>query len=239
MTFIRPENEAAERAALGAVDVEAIRHGFNAQHNVRQAEEAAEGLRHVPLHFDDTPALTLWQLRSRARRFVRRHGKGVIFIDYLQLLRLGRRGESRHLEVAEITATLKALARELDVPVVALCQLARSAEHESDPYRMLAYLRESGSIEQDADIVVTLVRLSEGERKQLAEQAGGSAEDYRGIIHAAVAKNRTGRIGKSRLRLDLKSQQFRPIEAAPARPAEARPAPCPPAAEAPGEDALF
>src|SRR5206468_9451299 len=109
---------------------------------------------------DDTPGLTVAALRTRARRLKRRQGLGLIVVDYLQLMRspAGMRSENRVQEVSEITRGLKAIAKELDVPVLSLSQLSRAVEQRDDKRPQLADLRESGSIEQDADVVMFIFR---------------------------------------------------------------------------------
>ncbi len=125
-------------------------------HFVRVSREIAD----IPLVIDDTPAITLSALRTRCRRLQRTQGLGLVIVDYLQLMRpaLGTRPESRVLEISQITQGLKALAKELAVPVLALSQLSRSVESREDKRPQLADLRESGSIEQDADMVMFVYR---------------------------------------------------------------------------------
>ena len=138
-------------------------------HKIRQGElsndeferlvTAAQELHRLPLYIDDTPALSISAVRTRARRLKRQHGLGLIIIDYLQLLRgSGSSSENRVQEVSEITRGLKALAKELDVPVIALSQLSRAVEQREDKRPLLSDLRESGSIEQDADVVMFVYR---------------------------------------------------------------------------------
>ncbi len=121
---------------------------------------AAQDLRQVPLYIDDTPALTISQLRQRARRVKRQNGLELIIVDYLQLLQGGsdKRNDGRVQEISEITRGLKTLAKELDVPVIALSQLSRAVEQREDKRPQLSDLRESGSIEQDADVVTFIFR---------------------------------------------------------------------------------
>src|SRR5690606_35544945 len=112
----------------------------------------------APLHIDDTPGQTLTSIRARARRLKQRGELDLIVIDYLQLANTGRRHESREREVAELSRGLKLLAKEIDVPVVVCAQLNRASEQRSDKRPTLSDLRESGAIEQDADIVILLHR---------------------------------------------------------------------------------
>lgn len=124
--------------------------------------EVSRKLYKVPLYIDDTPAVSVMTLRNRARRLQRQHGLGLIVIDYLQLLDShgpsSKRSENRVQEISDITRSLKALAKELNVPVIALSQLSRAVEQREDKRPQLADLRESGSIEQDADVVMFVFR---------------------------------------------------------------------------------
>jgi replicative DNA helicase len=124
----------------------------------RRFVDAAKSLEACPLYIDDTPALPISQLAARARRLKRTHGLDVIIVDYLQLLRPATAKDSRVNEVSEITQGLKAIAKELDIPVIALSQLSRQVENREDKRPQLSDLRESGSIEQDADIVMFVYR---------------------------------------------------------------------------------
>ncbi|MCT6837731.1 MAG: replicative DNA helicase, partial [Bifidobacteriales bacterium] len=120
----------------------------------------ATELQRLPLHIDDTPAISLSAMRTRCRRLARTHGLSLVVVDYLQLMRpaIGTRPDSRVLEISMITQGLKAIAKELDVPVIALSQLSRQVESRDDKRPMLSDLRESGSIEQDADAVMFVYR---------------------------------------------------------------------------------
>ena len=138
-----------------------IRKGNVKQQELQQFIEASHELSQIPLYIDDTPALSIGALRTRARRAQRQHGCDVIIVDYLQLLRgsgSSQSESSRVQEVSEITRGLKAIAKELNVPVVALSQLSRAVEQREDKRPQLSDLRESGSIEQDADIVTFIFR---------------------------------------------------------------------------------
>ncbi len=140
------------------VPSEQIRRGDMTEAEFRRFVEAAKELESCPLYIDDTPALPISQLAARARRLKRTHGLDVLFVDYLQLLRANTRSDSRVNEVSEITQGLKAIAKELDIPVVALSQLSRQVENREDKRPQLSDLRESGSIEQDADVVMFVFR---------------------------------------------------------------------------------
>jgi replicative DNA helicase len=147
----------ADQASISSHD---IRTGRISTEEYGKLVDVMHRLSHVPLFIDDTAGLTISQLRTRARRLKRQHGLSLIIIDYLQLLRpaAGSRQENRVQELSEITRSLKQLAKELNVPVIALSQLSRQVEQREDKRPQLADLRESGSIEQDADVVMFIYR---------------------------------------------------------------------------------
>jgi len=145
-------SEAAE------VPSEQIRKGDMTEAEFRRFVEAAKSLESCPLYIDDTPALPISQLAARARRLKRTHGLDVLIIDYLQLVRPATAKDSRVNEVSEITQGMKAIAKELHIPVIALSQLSRQVENREDKRPQLSDLRESGSIEQDADVVMFVYR---------------------------------------------------------------------------------
>ena len=146
-------SEAAE------VPSEQIRRGDMSEEDFRRFVEAAKQLESCPLFIDDTPALPISQLAARARRLKRQHGLDVLIVDYLQLVRpASSRDQGRVNEVSEITQGLKAIAKELNIPVIALSQLSRQVEAREDKRPQLSDLRESGSIEQDADVVMFVFR---------------------------------------------------------------------------------
>ena len=137
---------------------EQIRRGDMTEVEFRRFVDAAKALEACPLFIDDTPALPICQLAARARRLKRTHGLDVLIVDYLQLVRRLRPKTPGARRVAEITMGLKAIAKELDIPVVALSQLSRQVENRDDKRPQLSDLRESGSIEQDADVVMFVFR---------------------------------------------------------------------------------
>src|SRR6056297_2305381 len=145
-------SEAAE------VPSEQIRRGDMTETEFRRFVDAAKALEACPLFIDDTAALPISQLAARARRLKREHGLDALFVDYLQLCRANSAKDSRVNEVSEITQGLKAIAKELDIPVVALSQLSRQVENREDKRPQLSDLRESGSIEQDSDVVMFVYR---------------------------------------------------------------------------------
>ncbi|QDL93096.1 replicative DNA helicase [Paroceanicella profunda] len=140
------------------VPSEQIRRGDMTEEEFRRFVEAAKALEKMPLYIDDTPALPISTLAARARRLKRQHGLDVVVIDYLQLVRPATAKDSRVNEVSEITQGLKAIAKELNLPVIALSQLSRQVENREDKRPQLSDLRESGSIEQDADVVMFVFR---------------------------------------------------------------------------------
>ena len=150
----------------------------------------AIGRLEVPLFLDDNPRVTVMEIRAKARRLKARHGGlALIVIDYLQLMTGGGGAENRQLEVSEISRNLKILARELEVPIVALSQLSRNLETRGDKRPMLSDLRESGSLEQDADVVMFLYR----------DEVYSSESPDKGSAEVIVAKHRSGPIGTKRL----------------------------------------
>jgi replicative DNA helicase len=146
----------AEQAEISS---ESLRSGKITREEFQKLSFASQRLAELPLYIDDTPALTIAALRSRARRLKRRHGIGLVVVDYLQLLQgSGRANDNRVNEISEISRGLKTLAKELEVPVIALSQLSRAVEQREDKRPQLSDLRESGSIEQDADMVWFIYR---------------------------------------------------------------------------------
>lgn len=182
-------------------------------HSVRtgkfKAEEGAKISRTVhklskaPIYIDDTPALNILELRAKARRLKTEKQIGMIIVDYLQLMSSSFRAESREREISIISRSLKALAKELDIPVVALSQLNRAVEQTSDKRPMLSHLRESGSIEQDADVVLFLYRPEVYEIEQY--QDGESTE---GIAEVIIGKQRNGPIGEVKLQFIKEYARF-------------------------------
>lgn len=170
----------------------------------------------LPLFIDDTAALTVTSVRSRARRLKRQHGLDLIVIDYLQLLQGSEKhGDNRVQEISEITRSLKALAKELDIPVLALSQLSRAVETRDDKRPQLADLRESGSIEQDADVVMFVYREEYYEaRKEPSEDSDKHMKwlekmtKIHNLAEVIVAKQRHGSIGTIKLFFDGKYTKF-------------------------------
>ena len=163
--------------------------------------ETADLLRTAPLFINETPAISTLELRSQARRLKAEYGLGLIVVDYLQLMRSSRRTDSRELEISDISRSLKAIAKELDVPVVALSQLNRKVEERKDNRPLLSDLRESGAIEQDADIVIFLYR----------EEVYKPDTPKKGIAELIIGKHRNGRIGTVELAFLPQYTAFEPL----------------------------
>ncbi len=163
------------------------------------------GIYRAPLYLDETPGLSITELRTKARRLVREKGVKMIMIDYLQLMNAtGMKLGSREQEVSTISRSLKALAKELNIPIIALSQLNRSTETRDDKRPVLSDLRESGAIEQDADIVCFIHR-PEYYTKSTEDAEG---HDIRGLAQLIVAKHRSGAVGDVKLRFVSKFAKF-------------------------------
>ncbi len=175
------------------VNLRAIREGFLAERDFPKLTGAAGKLANAPLFIDDTSGLSILQMRARARRMWQQHGIKLFVIDYLQLLHsTSRRAENRQQEIADISNGIKALAKELSVPVIVLSQLNRELEKDKDRKPRLSDLRESGAIEQDADLVALLYKPSRGEE----EDAGSVAVETDAIpVNLLIAKQRNGPTG--------------------------------------------
>ncbi|MCI0364659.1 MAG: replicative DNA helicase, partial [Phycisphaerales bacterium] len=183
--------------------------------------DACGDLENAPIFIDDTPGLTLLQLRTKARRMVSKHKVQALLVDYLQLLSTGTRTESRQVEVGEISRGIKAMGRELNIPVICLSQLNRGPEDRMGNRPRMSDLRESGSLEQDADVVALIHReeyYHQGEDKwheEMEEFAlGGQPEkDLRGVAELIIAKQRNGPTGTVKLSWISQSTRFRDYHA--------------------------
>lgn len=174
------------------IDSNRLRGGFISQEDWQNATDAAGILNEMPIFIDDTPNISAMEIRAKARKLYQKHGElGLIIIDYLQLMKAPFKSERRDLEIAEISRSLKALAKELNVPVIALSQLNRMLEQRPDKRPRLSDLRESGALEQDADIVAFIYR-DEVYNKEANNPKKGTAE----II---VSKNRNGATGTAHM----------------------------------------
>ncbi|HBS49641.1 MAG TPA: replicative DNA helicase [Rhodobacteraceae bacterium] len=198
------------------VPSEQIRRGDMTEAEFRRFVDAAKSLESCPLFIDDTPALPISQLAARARRLKRTHGLDVLMVDYLQLVRGSGRSENRVNEISEITMGLKAIAKELDIPVIALSQLSRQVESRDDKRPQLSDLRESGSIEQDADVVMFVFREEyyvEREKPsddRLDEMAAWQErmERLHGKAEVIIGKQRHGPIGTVELSFEGRFTRF-------------------------------
>ena len=198
------------------VPSEQIRRGDMTEEEFRRFVDAAKELEACPLFIDDTPALPISQLAARARRLKRTHGLDVLIVDYLQLVRPATAKDSRVNEVSEITQGLKAIAKELDIPVVALSQLSRQVEQREDKRPQLSDLRESGSIEQDADVVMFVFReeyYKEREKPgdhdlEALSKWQEDMEKVHGKAEVIIGKQRHGPIGTVELSFEGRFTRF-------------------------------
>ncbi len=207
------------------ISSENLRMGKISQTDFRNLARASAELESLPLFIDDTPALTIAALRTRARRLKRRHGIGLVVVDYLQLLAgSGKASDGNRVqEISEISRGLKTLAKELQVPVIALSQLSRAVEQREDKQPMLSDLRESGSIEQDADIVMFVYREeyyvqsrepkrpNEGDDAKIFDDHAKWATDMErvfGLAELIIAKQRHGATGKVKMRFENRITRF-------------------------------
>ncbi len=168
------------------VDAQRMRTGHLEGDDWEKLSMAIGSLSEAQIYIDDTPGITVSDIRAKCRRLKKEKGLGMILIDYLQLIQgRGKAGENRQQEVSEISRTLKQIARELEVPVIALSQLSRGVEQRQDKRPMMSDLRESGSIEQDADIVAFLYR----------DDYYDKESEKKNIIEIIIAKQRNGPVG--------------------------------------------
>jgi replicative DNA helicase len=225
----------AEQLAMRLLSAQAqlssddLRRGKLRDADFRKVVQASQDLAERPLFIDDTPALSVAALRTRARRLKRRHGLSLLVVDYLQLVRpVSSSGQSNRVqEIAEITQGLKAIAKELNIPVLALSQLSRAVEQREDKRPQLADLRESGAIEQDADVVMFVYRdeyyQERSEPRQRPEESDERFQErYQawqkryeaslGIADVIIAKQRNGPIGSIRLSFEATRGRFSNFE---------------------------
>lgn len=167
------------------VDAHKVRTGFLSQADWPRLVNAAGKLSEAPIYIDDAPGATVLEIRAKARRMKAQFDIKMIVLDYLQLMQGPLRADNRQQEISEISRSLKALARELNVPLIAISQLSRAVEQRSDHRPQLSDLRESGAIEQDADLVLLLLR----------EEYYNPTEENRGMAEVIIAKQRNGPVG--------------------------------------------
>ena len=172
-------------SSLGRVDQTHLRTGTFPDEDWSRINTAVQLMSEAPIFIDDAPSLSPTDIRARARRLHREHGLGLIVVDYLQLMQVEGSKENRATELSEISRSLKALAKELELPVIALSQLNRSVEQRNDKRPVMSDLRESGAIEQDADLIIFIYR----------EEVYNQDTPRKGIADIAIAKQRNGPIG--------------------------------------------
>jgi len=191
---------------VGSVEVKKMRKGELTDLDWHQLNNAANKMFEAPIFIDDTPAISVLELRAKARRLHKSENIGLLIVDYLQLVTTSGRVESRQQEVSYISRSLKALAKELDIPVMALSQLSRAVESRTDQRPRLADLRESGAIEQDADLVMFIYR---------PELAAGFANqedrDIENLAKLLLEKNRNGPTGTVEVTFVKEFTQFKDI----------------------------
>ena len=176
-------------SSLGRVNQSHLRTGNFSEEDWSRIQGAMAQLSNAPLYVDETPALTPTEVRARARRLKRERGLGLIVVDYLQLMQVSGTKENRATEISEISRSLKALAKELQVPVIALSQLNRAVEQRTDKKPVMSDLRESGAIEQDSDVILLIYR----------EEVYDPNTTRRGVADIIIAKQRNGPIGEVQL----------------------------------------
>lgn len=189
--------------AEGNIDAQNLRTGNLTPDDWGKLTMAMGSLSNAGIYIDDTPGIRVSDIRAKCRRLKQEKGLGLIIIDYLQLIQgSGRNRENRQQEVSEISRSLKALARELEVPVIALSQLSRSVEQRQDKRPMMSDIRESGSIEQDADIVAFLYR----------DDYYNTESENKNIIEIIIAKQRNGPVGTVQLAFVKEYNKFVNLE---------------------------
>ncbi len=171
------------------VDAHKVRTGYLSPSDWPRLTAAAGKLSEAPIFIDDSPAISVMELRAKARRLKAHQGIKLIILDYMQLMRGSGHAENRQQEISDISRSLKSLARELDVPIVAISQLSRAVEARTDHRPQLSDLRESGAIEQDADVVVLILR----------EEYYKPTPENEGIAEVIIAKQRNGPVGSMKL----------------------------------------
>ena len=172
-------------SSLGRVDQTHLRTGKFPDEDWSRINTAVQLMSDAPIFIDDSPALSPTEIRARARRLKREHGLGLIVLDYLQLMQVHGSTENRATEISEISRSLKALSKELELPIIALSQLNRSVEQRTDKRPVMSDLRESGAIEQDADLIVFIYR----------EEVYNAETPRKGVADISIAKQRNGPIG--------------------------------------------
>jgi replicative DNA helicase len=185
--------------SVGRIDQQRLRTGRLTDEDWPRLSEAIERMHAAPLYIDETPAMNALELRARARRLAREYKQlGLVVVDYLQLMSATAAGENRATEISEISRSLKALAKELKVPVIALSQLNRTVETRTDKRPVMSDLRESGAIEQDADVILFIYR----------DEVYNPETSDRGVAEIIIGKQRNGPIGRVNLRFGGEFTRF-------------------------------
>lgn len=195
------KEELVDRLLVSQANIDAwrLKSGRLSEEDFTQLSEAMGELAEAPLFIDDTPGISIMEMRTKARRLQLEHGMRFLIVDYLQLVDPGRRLENRVQEVSLVSQNLKNLARELKIPILAVSQLSRAVEHRGEKRPQLADLRESGAIEQDADVVVFLYR----EEAELSDRM---------LTNVVIAKHRNGPLGEFQMLFDGPHIKFHPVE---------------------------
>jgi replicative DNA helicase len=202
------------------VDMQRVRKGMIDDNELGELQKACGELFNKPVYIDDTPGLTPLTIRAKCRRLKSQYDIQLVVVDYLQLMHLGTRVESRQQEVSTMSRYMKSLAKELDVPVIVLSQLNRSPEHRDGHRPRMSDLRESGSIEQDADVIMLLHRedyYAKDVNKELGEGIDGESEprDSENTAEIIIAKQRNGPTGTVKLHFDSRFTRFENLSRAP------------------------
>jgi len=194
-------------AAQSGVDLWRIRTGrLHDELDFKLIEKALDTLSQAPIFIDDTPSLDILQIRTMARRLQLEHGLGALIIDYLQLVRPLNTNESEVQQITQVSRFLKSLARELQIPVIAVSQLSRAVEQRESRIPRLSDLRASGSIEQDADVVMFIYRKDKDKKEELI------SHEERNTAEIIIAKHRNGPTGSVTLKFDPGCVCFRTID---------------------------
>ena len=187
--------------AEAKVDQHRLRTGDLSEEDWRKLHETKDKIANIPIFIDDTPGITVRQVRAKARQLKAEKGLGLIVIDYLQLMQGSKKVENRQQEISEISRSLKGLAKELNVPVLALAQLSRSVEQRDKKRPIMSDLRESGSLEQDADLVMFIYR----------DEYYNRDSEKKGIAEIIIAKHRNGPVGYVELGFLSEYTKFVPL----------------------------
>ena len=196
--------------SYGRINSNRLRTGYLGENDWPRLTKAMNDLVEVPMYLDDTPNLSVLEIRSKARRLQKGYGLKFLVIDYIQLIRGSSRSDNRALELSLISRQLKGLAKELNIPVLCLSQLSRKVEERTDKRPMLSDLRESGAIEQDADLVVFLYR--DAYYKKLSGKKDKEQEQVDNTSEVIVAKHRNGPTGIARLAFLEQFARFEDLE---------------------------